>query len=422
MGQRTRLGRRTAGVFIVGAILLAACGTGTTDDSPPPAGRPTDDPAAPSGAPTDDATPPSGDPIRIGVAFGITGSSTFVSGQGVQGVELAVSELNAAGGVLGRPIELVIQDTECQPAEGVNAARRLIEVENTRLLIGGQCSSETLAIMPVVQELEAVLINSMSTAPSITEQSGIGGNPWVFRVNPPDSSFAPALARAIVDEHGHESIAIVAVNDDLGRGAAEEFTRAFDALGASVVIEEFYQREGTHDFTATLTAIRASEAEAVVFVGTIEPGVPFIRQSAELQLTQDIYTRGLSLTTQLFEELGDLVDGVHSTEPYYAEIDGPENERFVEAFRAMHQTDPVYQAYTAYEAVNVYAQAIEAAGSIEPADVRDALEELSYEVVTGTIEFDEYHQAWTDIYVARVVCDPDCRVEIVETVPSRPDF
>lgn len=404
---------RWLAVGVMAAVLLVACGTGQPATTP---GAPTPPDA------TDSADSPGDEePIRIGAALGITGAAAFVSQQGVQGAELAISQLNDQGGVLGRSLDLIVQDSQCEPTEAVNAVRRLVEVDGAKLVIGAACSSGTLAAMPVAEELEIVLMNTMSTAPSITEQAGVGGNPWLFRINPPDSAFAPALARIIVEEQGDTSIAIVARNDDLGRGAAVEFGRALEELGAAITLEHFFPVEGPYDFSSALTEIRAADPDAIIFVGTIEPGVPFVRQYHELGMTQNLYSRGVSVTEQLFEDLGEQADGIHSTEPYYAEIDTPENEAFVSAFREMHNTDPVYQAYTTYEAVMVLAQAMEAAGTDDPAAVRDALEELTYEVITGTVDFDDNHQAWTRVYVARVTCDPECSLEIVADVETDPN-
>lgn len=402
---------RLAGVLGILALLIAACGGGT-DATTTTAAEATTTTAGGAEETTTTVGAPTGDPIVLGGIFALTGPSSFVASQSAGGIQLAVAEINAAGGVLGRPLEANVQDDQCQPAEGVSAARRLIEVEDIRLIIGAQCSSSTLAIMPVLQELEALMINTASTNPAITEQGGVGGNPWIFRNNPPDSAFAPAMAKIMADQ-GVEKLAVVAVNDDLGRGAAEEFRKALQVHGSDITFEHFFSREGQLDFSSALTEIRESDADAILFVGTIDPGLPFLRQYRELGLTQPLYSRGLSLTKQLFDEAGDVANGLHSTEPYYVEIDSPENQRFIEAFRAMHDMDPVYQAYTAYEAVYLYAAAIEAAGSTEPEAVQAALESVTREAITGTMTFDDHHQAHIPVYVARATCEATCRVEIV---------
>lgn len=398
--------------LVLFGLLAAACGGETNTTSTTEDVSSTDTNSPDDTGTTTPSAEAEGEPIPLGAIFAVTGPSSFVASQAAAGMELAIAEINANGGVLGRPLESNIQDDQCQPTEGVNAARRLIEVEDIRLILGAQCSSSTLAIMPVLDELGAVMINTMSTNPAITEQAGVGGNPWIFRNNPPDSAFAPAMATVMVGK-GVESLAIVAVNDDLGRGAAEEFTNALDERGASVVFEYFFPREGQLDFSPALTEIREGDADAILFVGTIDPGLPFLRQYRELGLTQPLYSRGLSLTDQLFEEAGDIVDGLHSTEPYYAEIESPENEQFLAAFRDMHDMDPVYQAYTAYEGVYLYAMAIEAAGSTEPAEVRDALGGITREAITGTMTFDDHNQAQIPVYVARATCTDVCSVEII---------
>lgn len=402
--------RPSVPVALALAIVVSACSAAPSTSVSPSVAPPS------ASASLDEG--PSGEPVRIGIAFATTGPAAFVAEMGVQGAELAAAELNAGGGILGRPVELVQQDTQCEPTEAVSAIRQLIEVQGIRVILGATCSSETLAAMPVVEELEAVLMNTMSTAPAITEQAGAGGNPWIFRINPPDSAFAPALAELMAKKQGDVRVAIVAVNNDLGRGAADAFTGELEARDAAVTSTDFYDQEGPYDFSSVLTKVRGSDAQAIIFVGTIEAGVPFMRQYDELGLTQRVYSRGLSLTQQLFDDLGQQADGLFSTEPYYSEIDTPENAEFVAAFRAMHGSDPVYQAYTTYQATKVLAQAIEAAGAEDPTAVRDALAEVTQESITGTVDFDDHNQAHTRVFLARVTCDPECRVEIIDSVET----
>ncbi len=364
-----------------------------------------------------------GEPIRIGFASGLTGPGAFVATAGRDGVTLAVEEINAAGGVLGRQIELVIQDTKGQPTEAVNVLRRFVSQDNIRLIIGPQTSTSVLAALPVMEELQSVAITSMSTNPTITEMQGVGGNTFMFRVNPPDDAMARALVNIAVNQLGDTRIATVARNDDLGRGATDQFVASIEEFGGEVTSSDFFQSGGSYDFSSTLTRLRDENPDAVIFVGTIEEGIPFIRQFYEQGLEANIYTRGVSISPALYEGLGpELVNGLHAAEPYFAEIDTPENQDFVERWQARYDALPINQGYYSYAAMHLMADAIEAAGSTDPDAVRQALATVSYEGVTGPLTFDDHNQAYANIYIGRVDCSgstPDtCSVSVIASAAS----
>jgi branched-chain amino acid transport system substrate-binding protein len=398
-------------VLVAIAVALAACGGAGVSQQGSPGGS--------ESAAASAAASAAGAPIRIGLVFDITGSSAFLNNQAVQGAQLAVAEVNSDGGVLGRRIEAPVQDSQCEPVAAGNAARRLIEVDKAKLIIGAGCSSATLAIMPIVKELGAVEIVSLSSAPSISAQAGVGGNPQVFRINPHDAIYAPALADAIVGQSDLK-VAIVSTNDDFGRGAAGAFATQLQAKGATVTEQFFFDRAGAFDFNSILTKIRASDATGIIFTGTREPGVPFVHQLNELQMKQHIYTRSLDLSAALFTDLGQQADGLYSTDPWYSAIDSPENATFKKAFGDKWGVDPTFGAYLAYTAVKLYAQAIKSAGSDEPSAVKDALEKASFQAVTGKIAFDDHHQAYLPVYLAQVACDPTCHAKIVRVVDTNP--
>ena len=369
----------------------------------------TEEPMEETEEPMEETEEPEAEPITIGVILAVTGPAAFPSTQDLQGIEMAIEEINADGGVLGRPLEINVQDEQCNATEGINAFNNLIQ-QDAELFLGASCSGTTLAIMPLMIDNEAVMINSMSTNPDITA----GDNPWMFRVNPPDSAFAPAFGGMIVRELGDTKLAILSANNDFGRGAAEAFRGAVEAEGGEIVSEDFYSSDGPWDFSSVLTGIRDSEAEGIIWVGTSEPGFQFIRQYHEQGLTQTIYNRGISLTDTLFDELGDLSDGIYAIEPYFAEIDTDANLDFVERFRDVYGETPAYQAVTGYASTYVLAAAIEAAGTTDAAAVRDALADVNYDAVTGPIAFDENNQGHLPVFIASVACDDSgCSVEII---------
>ena len=358
--------------------------------------------------------------IKFGYVAGLTGPAAYPCRLGSMGFTLAVEEINASGGLLGKPIKIYTQDTKGIPVGAVTAVTYLIE-QGIGLLQGCHHSSSTLAVMPVVQDYEVLLVNAQSSNPAITERAGVGGNPWVFRVNPTDDHFAPVMSQVIVEQNGDKRIAFVSRNDDWGRAATESFAEWIEKRGGTVIAKYFYPMEGPWDHTSTLAKIKSLDPDGVFFIGVLDPAIPFIQQFYEQGLDATIYSRGMSLGEELFERVGSLVSGACVAEPYFVEIDTEANHEFLEKFRNRWGEDPVYQALTQYAACLMLAEAVRIAGTGDPAAVRDALEGVVLDSVTGRIEFDSHHQAYLNIYIGKAICDGDgCYVEVVAEGKATP--
>src|ERR1700733_15953660 len=130
--------------------------------------------------------------ILIGLSSPITGPAATAAMWERWGVDLAVDEVNGAGGLLGRKIEILQLDNRCNPSEAVNVANKLIEAKVVAI-VGAHCSSATLATMPLIAAAKIPLIDGIASSPKITELSGVGGNEWTFRINPSDDDMMEAL-------------------------------------------------------------------------------------------------------------------------------------------------------------------------------------------------------------------------------------
>jgi branched-chain amino acid transport system substrate-binding protein len=357
--------------------------------------------------------------IRLAFVSGLTGPGAFVAEMGRQGVLLAVEEINRRDGVLGRQLDVTVQDSKANPIEAINTIRRVVTQDGIKLIIGPQTSSEVLAALPVTQELQVVTVTTMSTNPAISQRQGKGGNPWMFRVNPPDDAMARAIIRIAITQLGDRRIATVARNDDLGRGATQEVAKNTLSFGGVITSNNFFTSGGMYDFSSTLTRLKQESPQAVIFVGTIEEGIPFIKQFAEQGLKARIYTRGVSITDALYQALGPLANGLHAVEPYFAEIATAPNRDFVARFNTRWNRNPVFQAYMSYAAVYMLAEAIRQAGTDAAPQVRDQLTRVRYKGVTGDLAFNEFNQAHASIYVGRVDCPGNqCRVVVITSAPS----
>jgi branched-chain amino acid transport system substrate-binding protein len=191
--------------------------------------------------------------IKIGLVQPLTGSVAYNGTADVAGSKQAVDERNAKGGVLGKKIELVIEDGQCKPANSVNAAEKLIQKDKVVALSGAFCSSATAAIIPVAEKYKMPLITGVSSKADLTEK----GNKYFFRATETDALLAKSFAKIIYSNLNLKNIAYIGVNDDWGRGGVDEFSKQMTELGAKPALKEYFDH-GTTDFYTLLSKLRAS--------------------------------------------------------------------------------------------------------------------------------------------------------------------
>ena len=147
--------------------------------------------------------------IVIGLSAPVTGPAATAAVWERWGVDAALEEINSSGGLLGRKVEIMSLDNHCNPAEAVNVANKLVEAK-VAAIIGAHCSSGTLASMPIILAAKIPMITGVSTAPAITDQSGVGGNDYMFRINPSDQDMMDALAIYLGTKTKMKKIAVIA--------------------------------------------------------------------------------------------------------------------------------------------------------------------------------------------------------------------
>ena len=336
-------------------------------------------------------------PILFAMATPLSGPLTFNGNEELKGARLAVAQLNAKGGVLGRKIDLVVEDDACNPTEAVTAGNKLLG-RRPVVMFGFHCSSATLAGMPLVERAKIPMINGISTNPNVAAQSGIGGNKWVFNLTPSDATFATALVRFFRLQKVR-SVAIVAENTDYGRGGAEAMRVRAKSFGLDVTSTNYYT-QGTSDFSSLLAGVKSQRPQRVVFWGLGADDANFARQFA--QTFQGTDTR-LSGRPQLTGPDGPIVatgalDGATSVAQYDFNVKTPANRRFVAAFKKAHGTVPITQSFEGYQEVMLAAAAVKKARKLTPLAVRNTLATIRFQSMLAppkqaTLRFDKYQQA-----------------------------
>jgi branched-chain amino acid transport system substrate-binding protein len=354
-----------------------------------------------------------GEPVPIGYVGPLTGSVALLGNESLKGATLAVEQINAAGGVLGRPLKIFAADNRCTPAEAVSATRKVITRDRVVATIGQVCSSATLAAMPVVEQEKIPLVVDTSTNPMITVRAGVGGNKWVFRPNLPDDINATIFAKMIV-ELGGKNVSFLLANDDWGRGVGTSFKEVVEKQGGKAVNMDYYD-EGETNFMSVLTKIRGSNPDALMIAARTAGGAVIMKQYTELGMKVPVFNQGDMVNEQFVKLIGkDVAKGIMGSESWYPGVDDPLNKKFEADYAARWGYEPIEPSAYGYVGVQLIAEAIRIAKSATPDAIREGLTKVNMKTIAGQVKFDEHNQAWTWVVVARITDDGS--IKTVKTV------
>ena len=304
-----------------------------------------------------------------------------------------MAEANAAGGVLGRKIEIDFQDNRCNPAEAVKSVTQMIAEKKYVAILDGLCSSAALAIMPLVERAEIPFVVANASATSIAEKSGAGGNKWTFKVNPTDASMLDALVTWLEKDGKAGNIAFLGEDTDFGRAGSNGLEAALKKRSLKLSSVDFYQK-GTADFSTVLAKIKSKKPALLALYAIDADFQNAIRQW--YGMGGGVPLTGRVLVDQVPKEImaSGFLDGTTSVQPYDPSIDTPGNKAFVETFKQKFNTAPILVSFEAYETTRLLIDAIKRAGSTNPAAIRDALASSKFPSILGsTIEFDQNNLA-----------------------------
>ena len=339
------------------------------------------------------------DAIKVGEYASLTGKESSLGTSSHQGTLLAVEQINAAGGVLGRPIQLITEDTESKPGESGTSVRKLIARDKVVAILGEVASSRSLEAAPICQKAKIPMISPASTNERVTEV----GN-YIFRTCFTDPFQGSVLAKFALHSLKVRRIAILSsVSSAYSVGLANYFRAAFVAGGGTVAAEPKYS-EGDKDFYAQLTAIRAAGVEAVFNPGYYNEGALIVKQAHELNLGIPIFGGDSWEAQELIDLGGPAMEGAYLCSHYSPDNPSPRVQQFVAAYRRRFGSRvPDSNASLGYDSVLVLADAIRRAGSTDHLRLRDAIATTKdFEAVTGRITLDAQRNASKDLVIIRV--------------------
>jgi branched-chain amino acid transport system substrate-binding protein len=331
-----------------------------------------------------------GEPIKVGEYASLTGKEATFGTSSHEGTLLAIEQINAAGGVLGKKLELLTEDTQSKAGEPANAVNKLIARDNAVAILGEVASSRSLEAAPICQANKIPMISPASTNPKVTQ---VGD--YIFRVCFIDPFQGTVMANFATKTLKEKRVAVFTdAKSDYSKGLAKFFKERFTANGGEIAVELDYNG-GDKDFKGQLTTIKAANPEGVFVPGYYTDVALICVQARQLGLNVPLYGGDGWESEKLLEIGGDAVEGNYFSTHYHPDADNPVTRKFVEDYRKRWGgKTPDGLAACGYDSGLVLADAIKRAGTTDAAKLRDAIAATKdFPGATGVISINENRDA-----------------------------
>ncbi|WP_223503679.1 ABC transporter substrate-binding protein [Pseudomonas sp. GL-RE-29] len=314
-------------------------------------------------------------PIKVGLVAALSGQSAKSGEALTRGLTMAINEVNASGGVLGRPLELVRRDDESNPSKGILAARELVQREKVAVLFGGLDTPVSLAIVPLVNQMKVPFMGIWAAGTKITE-NGAADN-FVFRVSAVDELVDEALVKYGVDK-GMKKPGMILINNPWGESNEAGFKRALEKRGmANAGVERI--QDSDLDVVPQLTRLKNAGADTLLLVGNVSPSAQVVKSLDRMGWDVPIVSHWGPAGGRFGELAGPNASRVHFIQTYvFTENNGAKGDALLAALKTAYpqiktlaDVTPAVGIANAYDALHLTAQAIEKAGSTDGKAVRD---------------------------------------------------
>ncbi|HLL51968.1 MAG TPA: ABC transporter substrate-binding protein [Myxococcaceae bacterium] len=389
------------------AVMVAGCEKKTQTGGDSGATKaPATGPAASQG----NAPATGGDTILIGEVGSLTGAEATFGISTQRGIELAINQANAAGGVNGKKIAVRVYDDQSKPEEAGNAATRLITQDKVKLILGEVASSNSLAMAEKAQAAGVPMITPSSTNPSVTQKGD-----YIFRVCFIDPFQGFVMAKFARENLKLTNVAVLQDNKSAySIGLTEVFTKKFPELGGKIVAQESYSK-GDTDFRAQLTALKKSKPEAIYVPGYYSDVGLIARQARELGL------RGVPLlggdgwdSPKLFELAGSAIEGSYFSNHYATDNPAPETQSFIAEYKKAYGEVPDALAALGYDAARVAVDAMKRAKDLSGPALREAIAQTrDFPGAAGKVTLDQDRNAVKSAVVLQI---SDAKYKFVATI------
>lgn len=325
--------------------------------------------------------------IKVGIVLPLTGGEAKFGEIEKQSFDLALGEINAAGGIKGQKLELVIEDDTSRPEVGRSVVEKLITKDKVVMVGGGYSSSVTYAVAGVCQQNQMPFLVNTGSADKITTS----GWDWVFRLNPPVSQYASALESLLKEVIKPQSVAILHENSLFGTSGAKEFEKTCEAQNIKVLMDEGYEAGGI-DFKPVLVKVKELNPDIVYMVSYIMDASLLMKQSKELKLTPKMFVGGAAGFTlpEFHQNAGIASEDVISATLWHEVVPYPGAMDYYKKFVAKYNKPTDYHGAEAYAAAYVIADVLKRAKSYKNTDIKKALAETNMMTAFGPVKFASY--------------------------------
>lgn len=367
-------------------------GTGSTAQTGKTEQKPSDTGGTATPTPTDSNT------IVIGEVGSLTGAQATFGTSTRNGIDLAIEQVNAAGGVNGKKLEVRVYDDQGKPDEAANATVRLITQDKVKVILGEVASTNSLAMAEKAQASQVPMITPSSTNETVTAKGD-----YIFRVCFIDPFQGFAMAKFARDTLKLNNVAVLEDNKSAySLGLSDSFTRQFTEMGGKIVGKETFS-QGDTDFRAQLTAIKKLKPDGVYVPGYYTDVGLIARQARELGIKATMLGGDGWESEKLFELGGSAVNGSYYTNHYSPDTPNPATQKFIAAYKAKYGSVPDSLAALGYDAAMVAVDAMKRAKSLNGPDLRDAIAQTkNFEGAAGTINLNDKRDAVKPAVVLKV--------------------
>jgi branched-chain amino acid transport system substrate-binding protein len=369
------------GAIILMIAFVAACGAPSA--SAPTAGTTASQPTnAPQPTAAGQAAASSSEPILLGVSGPLTGDAAQYGAQWKKGFDLAIDEINGAGGINGRKLQYDFQDSQSDPKQSVVVAQKFIADPRIVAELGDFSSTASMAASPLYQRAGLTQFGFTNSHPKFT----LGGD-YMWSNSTTQKDDAPALADYAIKDLGLKKIAVLNLNTDWGKATYDLFAQRVKEDGAEVVANEAYLAD-EKDFRSALTNIKNVSPDGVVLISYYNDAALITQQLRAQGLTYPVVADAATYSPEFLKLGGSAVDGVYTSSEFFPSDPRPEVQAFVKAFKAKYNEDPDLFAAIAYDAIKIISAAIEKGGA-DRKGIHDALSQLKdvSTVIYGKVSF-----------------------------------
>ncbi len=339
------------------------------------------------------------DEIPVGAYLSLTGSDSTFGIDTKKGIELALDEINAQGGIKGKRVRLLVEDNKSTAAETTQKVQQLIDRDKVVAVLGEVASSRSKAGGLICNTKKVPMVTPSSTAVEVTQ-----GRPYVFRTCFTDAQQGEAAARFVRDTLRKNTAGVFyAAQDTYSSGLAKVFRAKFEAFGGKVVIEKDYQK-GETNFSTYLRELKGANPEIIFVPIYYNEMVTLARQAKNEGMSGAMFMGGDGWdSTDLLEGAGGDLEGAHFTNHYSPDVPWENSRIFITSFKAKYGHEPNSLAAQGYDAARVLFDAMTRATEVKPEAIREALAATKdFKGATGTMTMDSDRNVKKPVVVVRI--------------------